>query len=289
MTLGVEEYRNIPELANPMQLFDLKNRVGLITGGCGKMGQQFARTLASADATVIIADLDKEKCMAAAASMESSGNGTVIGVGCNVAEQTEVLELFAFIKKEFGRLDFLINNVMAKPHGYYSPFEEYTKETWDKVMEINLSGTFFCCREAAVIMKQGNSGGSIVVTSSTYGISGPDQRIYRDCSPGQNIYGGSYRLNAPASYSASKAGLIGLARYMATYLGTEGIRVNVLTPGGVFDGQEEAFHKAYTERVPLGRMAVWSDYNGAVLFLVSDASRYMTGTNLIVDGGWTAW
>jgi NAD(P)-dependent dehydrogenase (short-subunit alcohol dehydrogenase family) len=156
-------------------------------------------------------------------------------------------------------------------------------------MEINLSGTFLCCREASKIMIEQSTGGSIVVTASTYGVVGPDQRIYDGCSPGKNLYGGNFKLNAPASYSASKAGLIGLARYLATYVGSNGIRVNVLTPGGVFDGQEESFHAAYTQRVPLGRMAVWSDYNGAILFLISDASRYMTGSNLVVDGGWTAW
>jgi NAD(P)-dependent dehydrogenase (short-subunit alcohol dehydrogenase family) len=289
MTMSPRDYEKISVLNDPVKLFSLTGRVGLITGGCGKMGQQFAQTLVNAGATVIIADLDEVKCRAAVLSVKSCSDATAVGIGCDVSVQKEVEQLFADILAKYGRLDFLINNVMAKPEGYYSPFEEYSKKTWDRVMDINLAGTFLCCQEAVRIMKGQGIAGSIVVTSSTYGISGPDQRIYKNCLPGKNIYGGSFKLNAPVSYSASKAGLIGLARYMATYLGSEGIRVNVLTPGGVFDGQDESFHAAYTEKVPLGRMAVWSDYNGAILFLVSDASRYMTGTNLIIDGGWTAW
>jgi NAD(P)-dependent dehydrogenase (short-subunit alcohol dehydrogenase family) len=287
--MNQEDYIKLPVLDDPYRMFDLKGRVGIITGGTGKMGQQFTRTLAKAGATIIIADLIHEKCVSIADMLSKEIGATVYGIGCDVSREEDIKNLFLKAYKEYKRLDFLINNVMAKPDGYYSSFEEYTKVTWDKVMEINLSGAFLCCREAVKIMKQQQGGGSIVITSSTYGISGPDQRIYKDCSPGKNIYGGNFKLNAPASYSASKAGLIGLARYMATYLGSEGIRVNALIPGGVFDGQEESFHAAYTDRVPLGRMAVWSDFSGAILFLVSDASRYMTGANLIVDGGWTAW
>ena len=132
-------------------------------------------------------------------------------------------------------------------------------------------------------------GGSIVLTASIYGIVGPDQRIYEDCTSAANIYDEQDPLNCPASYSASKAGIIGLARHFATSLGKEGIRVNVLTPGGVYDNQEDAFHNAYCHRTVLGRMADKTDYNGAILFLVSQASRYMTGANLVIDGGWTAW
>ena len=118
---------------------------------------------------------------------------------------------------------------------------------------------------------------------------GPDQRIYRKLKRETNIYGGDYPLNSPASYSASKSGLLGLTRYLATAFGEDQIRVNMLTPGGVYDGQEEAFHSEYIKRTVLGRMATLSDYNGAVLFLASEASRYMTGSNLVIDGGWTSW
>jgi NAD(P)-dependent dehydrogenase (short-subunit alcohol dehydrogenase family) len=287
--MDTQKYNCLKPLDDPLTIFNLKDHVGIITGGTGKMGQQFAKTLAKAGATVIIADISQETCSSVAAALQTESGGTLAGIECDVLKEKDIKNLFSKVSSTYHRLDFLINNVMAKPEGYYSPFEEYPKATWDKVMEINITGTFLCCREAVKIMKKQSSGGSIVITASTYGVVGPDQRIYNDCSPGNNPYGGRFKLNAPASYSASKAGLIGLARYCATYCGTKGIRVNVLTPGGVYDGQVDSFQKAYSERVPLGRMAVWSDYNGAILFLVSEASRYMTGANLIVDGGWTSW
>ena len=131
--------------------------------------------------------------------------------------------------------------------------------------------------------------GSIVNTASTYGVVAPDQRIYDECKPEGNLYGGGYPLNIPGSYSASKGGVISFSRYLAVSLAEYNIRVNVLIPGGVFDGQENNFHQEYVKRTPLGRMAIWSDYNGAILFLVSEASWYMTGANLIIDGGWTSW
>jgi len=187
-----------------------------------------------------------------------------------------------------GGLDVLIYNVMAKPEGYYKDTDNYTTETWKGVVDANLTGAFLCARAAGALMKK-TGGGSIILTSSVYGMVGPDQGIYKDCLAAENLYGGEDKLNCPASYSASKAGIIGLSKHLAALWGGDAIRVNVLVPGGVYDGQEEAFHKEYVRRTPLGRMAVWSDYNGAILFLASEASRYMTGTTLVLDGGWTAW
>jgi NAD(P)-dependent dehydrogenase (short-subunit alcohol dehydrogenase family) len=177
---------------------------------------------------------------------------------------------------------------MGKPKDYYHPFNDYPLAAWKEIHDINLTGTFLCAREAAKIMEE-NAGGSMVFTASVYGVVAPDLRIYEQSPPAANIYGGNYPLTTPAAYSSSKGALISLARYLAVALAPTGIRVNVLTPGGVYDGQDESFHSSYVQRTPLGRMAVWSDFNGAILFLVSDASRYMTGANLVIDGGWTAW
>ena len=200
----------------------------------------------------------------------------------------ELDELFGTLEKNHDRLDFLICNMMAKPEGYYRPFPEYSLEIWNRVLEVNLTGVFLACQRASRLMKK-RKNGSIVLTSSVYGLVSPDFRIYRHCSPQKNPYGGSEPLTAPVAYTASKGGIAALTRYLAVFLGPDGIRVNTLTPGGVYDGHEEEFHKAYVKKTPIGRMAVWSDYNGAALFLVSDASRYMTGANLVIDGGWTAW
>ena len=236
----------------------------------------------------MIADLDQDQCDSVANSFAKNSSFQVIGKACDVSRKDQVEALFSFIAREFSQLDFFISNVMGKTGDYYAPFEDYPEEAWDKVMDVNLKGNFFCCREASKIMKK-QGGGSIILTSSVYGLVGPDQRIYDSCSPCKNPYGGEYKLNAPGAYASSKGGLIAFARYLSTLLGKHNIRVNLLTPGGVYDGHEPDFHEAYVNKVPLGRMGSCTDYNGAVLFLASDASRYMTGMNLILDGGWSAW
>lgn len=282
------DYLKIPELHKVESIFCLKEKVAVIFGGAGKMGQQFAMTLGYAGSKVVLADVDSNKCRAAAKEAAALSNTSVIGLKCDVSKENQVQGLFKKVHDTYGRIDILIYNVMAKPDGYYKPLNQYPVTTWKGVLNGNLTGAFLCCREVVNYMEK-SQGGSIVLTSSIYGIVGPDQRIYRGCSPKKNIYGGSDPLNCPASYSASKAGLIGLARHLAAQWGDFNIRVNVLVAGGVYDSQEESFHNEYVKRTPLGRMAVWSDYNGAVLFLASDASRYMTGTTLVIDGGWTAW
>jgi len=177
---------------------------------------------------------------------------------------------------------------MSKPEGYYRPTDQYPEKTWEMALQGNLTSAFLCCRQAEKYLKNRHYG-SVVLISSIYGVVGPDQRIYQGCLAADNIYGSSDPLNCPAVYSATKAGLIGLGKHFAALWGPQHIRINILTPGGVYDGQAEPFHRKYSDRTPLGRMAVWSDFNGAILFLVSDASRYMTGSNLVVDGGWTSW
>lgn len=286
--MNIKVYKEIKPLEKLENIFDLKDRVAVIVGGAGKMGQQFAQTIGFAGAKVIIADKNDKICKKLAKEISTYTNSQITGYECDVTEEKQIQKLFKEVYDEYRRIDILIYNVMAKPEGYYRPFKEYPVKTWKEVLDGNLTGAFLCCREAANYMKKSKKG-AVVLTSSTYGLIGPDQRIYKNCSPKKNIYGGSDPLNCPASYSASKAGLLGLARYLAALCGEFNIRVNVLTPGGVYDDQEESFHKEYVNRTPLSRMAVWSDYNGAILFLVSDASRYMTGANLVIDGGWTIW
>ena len=281
-------YSKIPELQKIDAIFGLKGKVAVIFGGAGKMGQQFAITLGYAGAKVVLSDVDAKKCKAATKEAAVLTETSIIGLKCDAGKEKQVQELFKKVHDTYGKIDILIYNVMAKPDGYYKPLNQYPVSTWEGVLSGNLTGAFLCCREAKKFMEKSH-GGSIILTSSVYGIVGPDQRIYKDCSPKKNIYGGENPLNCPASYSASKAGLIGLAKHLAVQWGEFNIRVNVLVPGGVYDRQEESFHNEYVKRTPLGRMAVGSDYNGAVLFLASDASRYMTGATLVIDGGWTAW
>ena len=278
----------IHPLEKPEQMFDLSDRVGVITGGAGKMGIEFAKVLSYAGASVVLADIDKKGCQEAAVTVSKETGGNILGVPCDVSSKKDVENLFSSVESEFDGLDFLVNNVMAKPDGYYQSFEKYDVVTWNEVIRSNLTGVFLTCQAAVKLMKK-KKGGSIVNTASTYGVVAPDQRIYDECNSEGNLYGGKYPLNIPGVYSASKGGMISFSRYLAVSFAGGNIRVNVLTPGGVYDGQEESFHQEYVKRTPLERMAIWSDFNGAILFLVSDASRYMTGANLIVDGGWTAW
>lgn len=282
----MKAYNDIKPLNRIEDIFDLSGKLVVIVGGAGKMGQNFARALSYAGTSVVLADINEKVCRSASQAIAGETLGEVVPFVCDASKEEEVANLFRKVNKQFGRVDSLICNTMTKPKGYYSPFKEYPLAVFNEVLQGNLSASFLACREASKYMKQG---ASIVLTASTYAIVGPDQRIYKDCSPGGNIYGDKYALNAPVSYCSSKSGLLGLCRYLAALLGKENIRVNVLTPGGVSDGQEEAFHREYIKRVPLGRMAAWTDYNGAVLFLCSPASRYMTGSNLIVDGGWSCW
>ena len=283
------DYDEINPLRDLSHLFDRACRVGVIVGGAGGMGTEFARTLAGAGATVIIADATADRTEAATERLADLRlPGRIVGRVCDVSREAQIEALFSSVPSDFGRLDFLVYNVMAKPEGYYRSTEQYELETWNAVVNGNMTGAFLCCRQAAVRMKSLGSG-AIVLTASVYGVVGLDQRVYEGCTPVGNIYGGGDVLNCPAAYSASKAGLMGTARYFSTLWAHHGIRVNVLVPGGVYDGQEPPFHDAYIQRTPIGRMAVWSDFNGAVLFLVSDASRYMTGAQLVIDGGWTAW
>lgn len=278
----------MPDPLRAAEIFDLTNRVGLIIGGAGKLGRQFAKVLSIAGARIIIADLEGARLAETRDLVKKETGNEITVLPCDVTREDDVNQLFAMIEREWGLLNFLVYNTMAKPSGYYQSFEKYTRATWDQVIGANLSGAFFSCQKAHALMKK-KGGGSIVLTSSVYGIVGPDFRIYRECDSKNNLYGGDNPLTTPAPYPASKGGIMALTRYLATLLGPDGIRVNTLTPGGVYDGQEEGFHQAYVNKTPLGRMAVWSDYSGAILFLASDASKYMTGANLVIDGGWTAW
>jgi NAD(P)-dependent dehydrogenase (short-subunit alcohol dehydrogenase family) len=187
----------------------------------------------------------------------------------------------------FGRLDILVNSAAMDPKfdapqqgGHHDLFEDYPLDAWRQALDVNLTGMFLCCQAATrPMLSQGR--GTIINICSIYGLVGPDQRIYqRSGKPAQ------YK---PAYYSVTKAGVLGLTRYLATYFAGRDIRVNALTPGGVYNEHDDDFVRGYSAHAVLGRMAYRDEMNGAVLFLASDASSYMTGANLIVDGGWTAW
>lgn len=265
--------------------FRLDGKVALVTGGLGILGRRFCRGLAAHGASVAVVDLDASSSSALAAEMEAEFGTRCVGIGCDVGDAKAVRDAVEACVSVLGGLHVLHNNAATKTtdvRAFFTPFEDYPLEVWREVMRVNIDGMFLMAQSAGRHMVA-RGGGSIIQTASIYGVVAPDQRIYE----GSSYLGG--KINTPAVYSASKAAVIGLTHHLAAYWASAGIRVNALTPGGVESGQNEEFSRRYSARVPLGRMAAPDDMVGALVFLASDASSYVTGQNLIVDGGLTAW
>jgi len=273
-------------------LFRLDGRVALVTGGAGLLGRRYCEALLQAGARVVIGDLDGARAEALASELNPE---IALGTRLDVGDEQSVGETVRNATQRFGSLDILINNAALTVRGgserlspaeYFAPFEDYKRAVWDQALNTNLTGMLLCAQAAGrQMLRQHPPGGVMVNISSTYGVVAPDQRLYEGV---QSPYADT-GFNTPVSYAVTKTAVLGLTRYLATYWGRKNIRVNALTPHGVFDNHDESFVHNFAYRSPLGRMARNDEYRGALLFLVSDASSYMTGANLIVDGGWTAW
>lgn len=267
-------------------LFDLKDKVAVVTGGAGILGQHFCAGLAEAGAKVAVVDLHEAKAIEIADQIGQRYSTQAIGVGCDVSDPDSVGTMVARIVSEFGEINILHNNAAGKSDNldaFFAPFEEYSLDQWRQIMAVNLDGMFLVAQSIGKQMVVQGKGGSIIQTASIYGVVAPDHRIYEG-----SFYLGR-QIDSPAVYSASKAGVIGLTKYLAAYWAEKKIRVNTLTPGGVESGQNHQFQQKYSARVPLGRMAKPTEMVGALLYLASEASSYVTGQNMIVDGGLTAW
>jgi 2-deoxy-D-gluconate 3-dehydrogenase len=269
------------------KLFDLSGRVAVVTGGAGLLGAEFCRTLARAGAQVVVADLNLDAARACA-DVINLEKPRALGLAVDVTEPASVHEMVQTTLRTFRRLDILVNSAALDPKfdPRHAPieasgtFEDYPLEAWNQALSVNLTGAFLCCQATVKpMLEQGR--GVIINMSSIYGLAAPDQRLYqREGQPPR------YK---PVYYTVTKEGILGLTHYLAAYYAGKNIRVNAISPGGVYNGHDEAFVKAYSARAVLGRMAEKDEMNGALLFLASDASAYMTGSNLIVDGGWTVW
>ncbi len=267
-----------------MELFSLKDKVALVTGGIGLLGKEHCRALSNAGANVIIADLDDDACAEFAKSLPTDS----IGVKLDVTNKSSLNRIREVITNWFGKIDVLVNNAAIndmfedpKTNLENSKFENYPLEAWQKAIDVNLTGVFLCSQVIGSLMVERGSG-SIINIASTYGMVAPNQTLYKDKTGAQKFY-------KPPAYSVSKGAVISFSKYLAAYWGMKGVRVNTLSPGGVENGQDEFFKMKYSQSTPLGRMAKPNDYMGALIFLASDASQYMTGANLVVDGGWTSW
>jgi NAD(P)-dependent dehydrogenase (short-subunit alcohol dehydrogenase family) len=267
-----------------IDLFSLTGKVAVVTGALGLLGKHHCYALSEAGANVVVVDIDDNDCKKFAEKLTTKS----IGIGCDITDAESVKKLKESVLKNFRKIDILVNNaaindMFENPSTVVeqSKFENYPLDLWQKSLDVNLTGTFLCCQILGTEMAKAGSG-SIINIASTYGIVAPNQSIYKKENGKQSFY-------KSAAYPVTKGAIISFTRFLAAYWGDKGVRVNTLSPGGVENNQEEYFTKNYSHATPLGRMAQPTDYKGAIVFLASDASSYMTGANLIVDGGWTAW
>lgn len=274
---------------NIQEKFDLTGRVAVVTGGVGLLGTEFCRTLAEAGAAVAVVDLNASASQGTADTLVKSGY-KALAVPTDITQPDSVNAMVEKVVSEFSRLDIVVNSAALDPK--FDPdaakkgiapgaFEDYPLDDWNAALNVNLTGMFLVSQACVKQMISQGKKGSIINICSTYGLNGPDQSIY--------IKDGERVAYKPVYYTVTKAGVMGFTKYLAAYYAGTEIRVNALTPGGVFNNHEDYFVKNYSAKTIIGRMANKDEMNGALLFLASDASSYMTGNNVVVDGGWTAW
>ncbi len=265
-----------------MSLFDLTGKTAIVTGAAGLLGRHHCRALAEAGACVVATDSDREACAAAAEEIGHS----VIAIAADVTDPASLRRLADSVLSISGRIDVLVNNAAINDK-FENPasaledsrFENYPLDMWKRSLDVNVTGVFLCSQVIGAEMARAGSG-SIINVASTYGVVAPDQSLYRDPEGHQRFY------KTPV-YPTTKGAVLAFTRFLAAYWGETGVRVNALSPGGVENGQDDFFVAEYARRTPLKRMAAPTDFMGAVVYLASDASSYVTGANLLVDGGFT--
>ena len=271
-------------------MFDLTGKVAVITGGAGLLGTKHAEAIAEMGGIPILLDMDEEKLNEKAAYLREKYSAECDGILADITSKSQILSAVGQILEKYHEVDILVNNAALtvkrgseKFKDYFASFEEYPLDLWEMALRVNLTGTFLVTQAIGKQMvKQGK--GVILNIASDVGVISPDHRIYRKTADYKGM-----PFNTPISYSVSKAALIHFTKYLATYWADKNIRVNSLSPAGVYDGHDPEFVKKLTNLIPLGRMADRDEYKGAIVFLVSDASSFMTGANLIIDGGRTCW
>lgn len=266
-----------------MKIFSLENKIAIVTGGCGLLGKEHCKALAEAGASIIVADIDETKCKKFASKLGDKH----MGIAMDVADRDSLENAKKQILEKYKTIDILVNNAAINDMfenpllaSEQSKFENYPLDLWEMSLHVNVTGVFLCSQVFGLVMAEKKQG-SIINIASTYGIVGPDQNIYKDETGKQQFY-------KSVSYPVTKGAVISFTRFLASYWGERNVRVNTLSPGGVENNQDEFFKTNYSSKTLLKRMAAPSDYRGAIVFLASDASSYMTGANLVVDGGWTA-
>ena len=267
-----------------MEIFSLKGKVAIVTGATGLIGKYHCIALSEAGANIVATDLNYESCNELAGILPTES----IGIASDITDKSSLTELLSASLSKFGKVDILVNNaaindMVENPLNSLdeSKFENYSLDIFRKILDVNVTGVFLTSQVIGSEMVR-NRNGSIINIASTYGMVAPDQSLYLDSEGNRKMY------KSPA-YPTTKGAVLAFTKYLAAYWGSSGVRVNALSPGGVENNQDEFFIKKYSERTPLGRMAQANEYMGGLIFLASDASSYMTGANLVIDGGWTIW
>lgn len=266
------------------KIFDLSNQVIILTGSAGRLGKNFSHVLADAGANLVLIDIDNKENKKLEKQLLKKFKTKILTSNTDITEKKQLEILAKQVIKKFGKVNGLVNNAFYSPRLNVEKsamkFEEYETEMWNDVISVNLTGVFLSSQVFGKIMSKQKTGGNIVNISSIYGINGADQRIYEDS-----------KLNSPPSYAATKGAVVNFTKYLAAYWNRKNIRVNTMTLGGVEDKSymNKKFLKNYSNKTMIGRMARNDEYNGALVFLLSNASSYMTGANLVLDGGWSAW
>ena len=268
--------------------FSLHNRVAIITGGAGLLGIQHAIAIGRAGGLPVLADIRASEAQARAASVAKECGTPAIGIGCDITQRSSVEDMLESVLHATGRVDILINNAANNPkvesqRSAFNRLEQFSREQWHADLEVGLTGAFVCAQVVGGLLARQNRG-VIINISSEYGLIAPDQRLYME--EGTAI---DQQPVKPVTYSVVKAGLHGLTLYLATYWAQRGVRVNTISLGGVENDQPPLFLERAQARIPLGRMAKPHDFQGALIYLCSDASSFVTGANLVVDGGKTIW
>lgn len=257
--------------------FELTDKVIVISGACGLIGRAFCEAAAQFGAHLVCADIPQAEPEKFASELEKKHGRHMLGYSLNVAKKEEIQNLLQVVVDQFGRIDGLVCGHQNKSHLKFEPFEQVGEENWDTVVEINLKGTFLLCQVIGSYMAEKGKG-SIVNIPSTYSVVAPNQNLYKGTS-----------LGCPAAYSASKGAIDALSRYLASYWASKNVRVNMITPHGVWNNHEEQFEKNFANFSPMQRLSYNHEVAPALIYLLSDASSYVTGDNMLVEGGWTVW
>ncbi len=267
--------------------FNLENSTAIVTGGAGLLGRRFCKVLLENGANVAIFDINEKEIKNTLEEIKKkTGKVNIIGINCDLTDENSVMDSVDKVNTKFGNLNILVNNAATKTEKwdkFFEKFENYNLSVWKEVMSVNIDSMFLTTKIVGKYMVKNKIKGSIIQISSIYGLIAPNQSIYKG-----SLYK-KIKINTPAVYSVSKSAVIGLSKYLSTYWGSKGIRVNTIIPGGIESGQNNEFKKNYSKNVPLNRMGNLDEIENALLYLASEASSYVTGQNFVIDGGMSTW